>query len=312
MDKTNFLFSGDLITGGEVFDWLKSNLPKAHEMSSIASCYVKEEAIKRLLAPSLLKGRLLARWRPGDLIEGSSDLSAYEVAREKGWDFYISQNFHGKVYRLPGVGTLVGSANATLSGLSIYTAGNDEVSTIVANTDKNKLVVDGLFKNATLVTPDLFIKLSNQISIAKSNSKEAGSGQLSEWPIEISKLFKRPDQGRLFVSDCFSSPWSNSPTPSDLSLLGLTSIPYDENLVSVAIGQTKIYQWLTHSCADAGGRARYGDLTHRLHNNLLDDPIPYRSSIKDLLSNLLSWVEKYKQKEVKISTPYYAQVVELI
>jgi hypothetical protein len=312
MDKSNFLFSGDLITGKEAYSWLKDSLPLAHNVSSLASCYVKEEALRQLLSGSTMKGRLLARWRPGDLIQGSSDLGAYQVAREKGWEFYISQNFHGKVYRLPGIGTLVGSANATLSGLSIFGAGNDEVSTIVANTDRNGMAVDEIFKNATLLTPELFAMMSEVIANAKISGSEVGDHSLSEWPIEIAEILAPTDQKGLFVSDCFSVAFSNNPSPADLSLLGLSSIAYSDDLIASALGHTKIYQWLVINCIDAGGIVRYGDLTQRLHSDLLDDPLPYRSSIKVLLSNLLSWVEKYKKSEIKISTPHHAQVIELL
>jgi hypothetical protein len=312
MDKANFLFSGDLITGKEAYSWLKDSLPLAHNMSSLASCYMKEEALRQLLSGSTVKGRLLARWRPGDLIQGSSDLGAYQVARDKGWEFYISQNFHGKVYRLPGIGTLVGSANATLSGLSIFGTGNDEVSTIVSNTDRNELVVEDIFNNATLLTPNLFAKISQVVSKAKIDILDKKGSDLIEWPLEISEALNAPNQKGLFVSDCFESPWSASPSQADLSLLGLRVISLSDELISSSLGHTKIYHWLVNSCRDAGGVVRYGELTQKLHSYLLDDPLPYRSSVKVLLSNLLSWVEHFKKDEIRISTPNHAQVIELL
>jgi hypothetical protein len=312
MNKANFLFSGDLITGKEAYSWLKDSLPLAHNVSSLASCYVKEEALRQLLGGSTVKGRLLARWRPGDLIQGSSDLGAYQIARDKGWEFYISQNFHGKVYRLPGIGTLVGSANATLSGLSIFGSGNDEVSTIVANTDRNGVAVDEIFKNATLLTPELFSKINKIVLNAKMSAVEEGGPGLSEWPAEITEILVPSSQKGLFVSDCFGAPFSNNPSPADLSLLGLNSIAHSDDLIGNALGHAKIYQWLVRNCIDAGRVVRYGDLTQRLHSTLLDDPLPYRSSIKALLSNLLSWVERYKKSEIRISIPHHAQVIELL
>ena len=312
MDKANFLFSGDLITGKEAYSWLKDSLPLAHDVSSLASCYVKEEALKQLLSGSTAKGRLLARWRPGDLIQGSSDLGAYQVARDRGWEFYISQNFHGKVYRLPGIGTLVGSANATLSGLSIFGSGNDEVSTIVANTDRNGLAVEDIFKNSTLVTPELFTKIHEVVLNAMTSAGGVSGSSLSEWPVEIAEILAPPNQKGLFVSDCFGAPCSNNPSLADLSLLGLSSIAHSDDLIANALGHTKIYQWLISNCIDAGRVVRYGDLTQRLHSDLLDDPLPYRSSIKTLLSNLLSWVERYKKGEIRISIPHHAQVIELL
>jgi len=312
MSSSNYFLSGELITGGESFAWLSNNLPSANAPISIASAYVKSQAIKEILQYCGQKGRFLARWRLHDLIAGASDIEVYSQLVDSGWDFYISQNFHGKVYRLPGIGTLVGSANATLSGLSIFGSGNDEVSTIVSNTDRNELVVEDIFKNATLLTPNLFTKISQVVSKAKIDNLDNKGSDLIEWPLEISEALIAPNQKGLFVSDCFESPWSASPSQADLSLLGLRVISLSDELISSSLGHTKIYHWLVNSCRDAGGVVRYGELTQKLHSYLLDDPLPYRSSVKVLLSNLLSWVEHFKKDEIRISTPNHAQVIELL
>jgi hypothetical protein len=306
MKNNEFLFNGDLISGEESFKWLKNNLPNAKGIISLASCYVKEVAIRELFSEVNNKGRLLARWQPGDLIQGSSDLQVYEVMRSAGWDFYISENFHGKVYRLPGFGTMVGSANATLSGLSIYHPGNDEISTIVSNTDQNKQVVNELFDEAILVTPELYKKIYDFIvSVEKTDHLKVVS-----WPKSISDHFPKTKIKKLFVSDCFHSRCTSPPSEFDLSLLGINEIiGINEDVISEAIENTKMYKWLISKCKQ-GEQVKFGELTHELHNDLLDNPLPYRSTVKSLLSNLLSWVEKYKYKEIKVFTPRHTQIIE--
>lgn len=316
MSGSNFLLSGELITGGESFSWLSNNLPSANAPISIASAYVKSQAVKELLQYCGQKGRFLARWRLHDLIAGASDIEVYKQLVDGGWDFYISQNFHGKLYQLPGVGILVGSVNATLSGLSIYKQGNTEVSTIVGNNEKNQELIDSLFSDATKVTPELF-KLLQDVYQSTINTKDTKPINFElVWPTEVKKILLVNKVKKLFTSDCFMTKSGISENPDclsqDLSLLGLTSLTSaSSEKIAQAVSETKVYSWLISICSENPDGIFYGELTARLHNDLLDDPLPYRSSIKELLSNLLSWVETYKSSEIHISRPNYSQKIEL-
>jgi hypothetical protein len=316
MSSSNYFLSGELITGGESFAWLSNNLPSANAPISIASAYVKSQAIKEILQYCGQKGRFLARWRLHDLIAGASDIEVYSQLVDSGWDFYISQNFHGKLYQLPGVGILVGSVNATLSGLSIYRQGNTEVSTIVENNIKNQELIDTLFTDAIKVTPELFkqLKVFYDSAVAKKDTLSKDIDLV--WPAEIKKSLWINKVKKLFTSDCFRTKSGVSDNPDylsqDLSLLGLSSLDnISAEQVSQAISESKIYNWLIAVCLESPNGIFYGELTVKLHNDLLDDPSPYRSSIKDLLSNLLSWVETYKSTEISISRPNYSQKIEL-
>jgi hypothetical protein len=316
MSSSNYFLSGELITGGESFAWLSNNLPSANAPISIASAYVKSQAIKEILQYCGQKGRFLARWRLHDLIAGASDIEVYSQLVDSGWDFYISQNFHGKLYQLPGVGILVGSVNATLSGLSIYRQGNTEVSTIVENNIKNQELIDTLFTDAIKVTPELFkqLKVFYDSAVAKKDTLSKDIDLV--WPAEIKKSLWINKVKKLFTSDCFRTKSGVSDNPDylsqDLSLLGLSSLDnISAEQVSQAISESKIYNWLIAVCLESPNGIFYGELTAKLHNDLLDDPSPYRSSIKDLLSNLLSWVETYKSTEISISRPNYSQKIEL-
>jgi hypothetical protein len=316
MSSSNYFLSGELITGGESFAWLSNNLPSANAPISIASAYVKSQAIKEILQYCGQKGRFLARWRLHDLIAGASDIEVYSQLVDIGWDFYISQNFHGKLYQLPGVGILVGSVNATLSGLSIYRQGNTEVSTIVENNIKNQELIDALFTDAIKVTPELFkqLKVFYDSAVAKKDTLSKDIDLV--WPAEIKKSLWINKVKKLFTSDCFRTKSGVSDNPDylsqDLSLLGLSSLDnISAEQVSQAISESKIYNWLIAVCLESPNGIFYGELTAKLHNDLLDDPSPYRSSIKDLLSNLLSWVETYKSTEISISRPNYSQKIEL-
>ena len=56
----------------------------------------------------------------------------------------------------------------------------------------------------------------------------------------------------------------------------------------------------------------FGALTEKLHNALVEDPKPYRREVKELLSNLLSWVEELEMEEIVIDRPNYSQRIRIL
>ena len=50
----------------------------------------------------------------------------------------------------------------------------------------------------------------------------------------------------------------------------------------------------------------------KLHNALVEDPKPYRREVKELLSNLLSWVEELEMEEIVIDRPNYSQRIRIL
>ena len=47
------------------------------------------------------------------------------------------------------------------------------------------------------------------------------------------------------------------------------------------------------------GLKNFGWFTHKIHNCILDKPLPYRSKIKTYCQNLFLWIETYSD-EIKI------------
>ena len=55
----------------------------------------------------------------------------------------------------------------------------------------------------------------------------------------------------------------------------------------------------------------FGELSAKLHNALINDPKPYRKEVKDLLSNLLGWIEYFDFDFIKVDRPSYSQRVHI-
>ena len=85
----------------------------------IVSAFIGAEILERLLesVPKRVgEITLYARWRIDDIASGASDWDAWNVARRYGAAMYACDKLHAKIY-VSDDDALVGSANATISGL---------------------------------------------------------------------------------------------------------------------------------------------------------------------------------------------------
>ena len=77
--------------------------------------------------------------------------------------------------------------------------------------------------------------------------------------------------------------------------------------------ETKCYLWLKEELKKKDNHELYfGEATALLHNVLLNDPKPYRKEVKDLLSNLLSWITALDCEEIVVDRPNHSQRIRLI
>ena len=301
-------------------NWFASNISDKSELVSICSAYLKEEALDFLLkifSENSYSGsiRILTRWKSIDLLTGSSDLSAYELASNYKIPFFIKQNFHGKVYEIQPCGLLVGSANLTNSGFQLKGMGNSEVCVALNHSLENSLFVDALFNSSTLVNNSLFSKIKNDLTSMKPI--ELPDYNWSSSLIEDIKSLNKTEKfltDEMFYCDCrdFLEKINqfDFPIKHDLSLLGCSSQSSKKEL-SAAFLNSISFNWLINVLGKHDGVMSYGALTSSLHIVLLDEPTPYRQNVKTLLSNLLSWCEEYSNRQIEICRPRHSQIIKL-
>lgn len=316
MEKNNStLLTGDLLTGRESYEWLLESILKVSPTAvlNICSAFIKYPAIDKLLSISPNnQGRVLVRWQKYDLCIGSSDLSIYSILKDRGWKLYMDTSFHGKIYSLPGVGNLMGSANATNSGFSMSKEGNREVCTILPEGPKASAFIDHLFSCSTLVDGRLFELLAAEVE----ENKQAPTGS-DEWGINIIEKLHPVSTSELLVCDFFkSNPEVRSQDDSlavdDFGLIGISSIAdVPREVLRRKILQVKSISWLVGVLAKYPEGIYFGELTALLHNALMEDPTPYRSTVKILLANSLGWLGLYCSDLVLIDRPNHSQRIKL-
>lgn len=312
-------FTGRLIDGGEAARWLSAGIAAFSGTISLCSAYLRAQALDALLAargPDL-RGRVLVRWQLTDLMAGASDLRAYEVAKAAGLQMWVRLDFHGKVFCVPDRGIVVGSANATLSGLGLRSQSNEEVCTLVPPSPENLAHIDRLFAGALLVDDQVFAEIS--IAVEAATQLEGSVGSM-EWPEALLTKFQvsMPVE-HLLASEClWSYPQLRSDglvdltDPHDLQLLGLSQAPVTSDLAVYKLRQTKVFRWLWQLLECSGEEGEYfGSLTAALHNSLLNDPVPQRQEVKALLQTLLSWCALLPAAGVIVDRPQHSQRVRL-
>jgi hypothetical protein len=275
---------------GQIKDLLRDS--KENALFAVAFC--KASVLSRLVteASHLPTKSIIVRWSPEDLLRGVSDLAAYTVAKENDWQFFINLRLHAKVYLFDNQTAVLGSANLTERGLAgLPNNSNIEMSCLCTKVDESLIEwKDSLLQESCLVDDALFEKISLEISRFKKAEEYQEPPQFSEGLIS---QINAQASFELFTEDF---PWCSSPDQllssdsadgqHDRKLLGLPD-DYTLDEVRTRFAYSKPFLWLNNACPD---EIYFGALTAKLHNDLKDDPRPYRKTVKGLLQNLIDWV----------------------
>ena len=148
-------------------------LSGARERIVVVSAFVRGDALSRILsgANSDVPVTVFARWRLADLICGASDLSAFDVARERGAEFRIHSALHAKAF-IADNSALVGSANVTLSAFGESQNPNTEILiSSPADEPRVQSLLKSLLAESMIVDEDYVSLLKN---IIQENPDAAG------------------------------------------------------------------------------------------------------------------------------------------
>jgi hypothetical protein len=309
-------FSGTLVDGKIGASWLLNALAVTTAPVSLCSAYLRSEVLAQLLAvqPGRLSGRVLTRWQFGDLLSGASDVNAYTVATNAGFEFAVRLDYHGKVFSIQDRGLLVGSANATLSGFGLKQGANEEVCTIVPPLETNLRLVDGLFAGAIPLDANLFDEIRKAVLDAEAQS----SASLLWPPSLLRRLSVAQTVDAIFLEECLWSVPSvadgtvDNVVDHDRQLLGLPAAAVQIEVARTALRSTRMYMWLTQKLKTEAREMYFGELSEALQRSLLDDPGVHRRDAKVLLQNLLTWCEQSGDGQVLIDRPRYSQRIRLV
>lgn len=296
-----------ILFSNEIIEAVISELKHATASVQIITAYCKKKSFKLLDAAinqCVSEKRLLLRFRMDDIIKGSTDFSVASYALENGWKVYIRFDLHAKTYIVDNKRGLVGSANATNSGLSIGRAGNMEMAAFVDIEDQDVEKVGKLFDDAISVDDTLLLKLKEQLE----RVEPAENQERHSWDTSITGLFN-PHIDTLFSYELPED--FNMHEGEYFSFLDET-FNGDKSKFKETFRWSNSYLWLLKVLEENEGCLYFGTLAEKLHNALISDPKPYRKDVKQMLANLLSLVEELEMEEIEIDRPNYSQRVRLM
>jgi len=310
-----------ILDGSQAQIWLRDVVGMETKQVDFCSAYMKVSSLDYFYSAYKAKGfngriRLLARWKANDLIAGASDLEVYEYCRDREVDFFIKEDFHGKIYQsLPG-GILIGSFNLTDSGFGLKESPNDEAGVQLPNDEKNSIYIDELFLNSHKVDDILFSRLKEFIQ----ENKNANNNNV-EWSDEIQSLLaKSSGVSKYLVNEFFYKKYNpnslligDQDLTHDLSLLGVDLKDLDsKEIIESRLRCSVPYVWLKNILKENKGEIYFGALSEKLNNCLVDDPRPYRKDVKNLVQNFLSWISHFCSAEISIDQPNHSQRIRLL
>lgn len=296
-----------LLFTNEILSAITEELKSAKESVQIITAYCKENSIIKLdenISEFILDKKLMVRFRLDDLLKGSTDFSVLDFGKHNGWKVYIRFDLHAKTYIVDNKRGIVGSANATQSGLTGAINNNVEVATLVDIEDSDREKVAKLFDEAILVDDFLYEKLRKQF-------EEIGEDSVNctvQWGKDIRDIFQ-PHVDTLFSHEL---PEKREYEIGEFIHFLETVYTVDTETMKDKLRWSNAYLWLLNVLKNKSGEVYFGELSAEMHNSLVEDPKPYRKDVKVLLANLLSLIEAWDMEEIRIDRPNYSQRIRSI
>ncbi len=299
-----------ILISQEILHCIKEELLQSRQSFTAISAYCKLPLVTyfdNCISDRSLKKRIIVRMRMSDILDGSTDLSIYPFCKEHGWELYFKLDLHGKTYIFDGLKGIVGSANATYSGMNMNGHGNYEMATLVELEQSDRAKIDQLFQSSVRMTDDILEQMQEALGGTAVSLQDTVD---KRWPNAITSLFS-PDYSVLFTEEFPPFPTPDFDLIETCNFLGCR--PSAEMASQcAAFKEMRCFKWLIYLLSQQDSNEMYfGAITASLHNSLLNEPKPYRKDVKVLLANLLKWIHYYGCKEIVVDQPNYSQRVIL-
>ena len=277
-----------ITTTAQFRNTLETAIKSESEAIFIASAYIKAEAMRWLLAKSSLTSEItvVGRFLPNDFLSGASDLEVIEHSLSEGLRIGLDQNLHSKVYSFKQQNlVLVGSFNLTMRGVGLSENSNHEAGVAIKPTLQNDYQ-NAIKNHVTWIDNELLLRMKTHLS-EHENSNAENRGL--KWPENIvGKLPRR----RKYLSTDFPDI-----LPEEVGERRSLFIPNEfENRPGEFYNNCEINHWLIDLLnVEIDRKTNFGWLSSKIHDALLDEPIPSRADVKEICNYLIQWIEAYSE-----------------
>lgn len=274
----------------------------------LVSAFLKEDVVSWLenAIPEGVTVRLLSRWRKVDLVSGASDLEVFTLARKRRWRLFVDFDLHTKALLVDKNQLFLGSSNYTGRGLGLFGKSNKELNIAVVPNAGEVERIKGYFDDAYEMNFPMYSQMRDELS----QTKTVLPNDDSTWSSELTECFK-PIVEKIWATECLTvGPSKYFANNADRGNFDCDIWRGKEASVG-ALKSARIFKWLENELRQSAGNPRFGELTARLHDALINDPKPYRKEVKDYLRVLIEWVQYFELFEtvrhnitVSIVNPY--------
>lgn len=269
----------------------------------LLSAYITTAGVNWLLEilPTGVELTVVGRFIPRDLKSGASELEAIRTLLAAGYTVKALDSLHAKILAINNKTMFLGSANYTARGLGLIDTHNLEASVKLELSPASQEYILNVVKSSINITTNILDQFEEYLS----GLDEITDDNLSnKWP---AALFENIES--LYVKDFplavvgeHSDIYTEYPN-SDYSRLYEARNNYI--LSRTIFRSSRSYIWLIQllSKEENTEGISYGRLSSIIHDALLDDPAPYRRTVKDLQSNLYGFIREYADDAVHFYTP---------
>lgn len=300
------------LLGTEAFRNLVAEAIKESKKSiTVLSAYITITGIKWLeeqINNKKINCTVVTRWNKQDLAQGSSDINCYDLAKKNNWKFKVLEDLHAKVILIDENDLFLGSPNLTGAGMSLIPVSNKEIGIKVKANDRDLHTINSLVEDATEVNDQLINEIKKWLEKVPKFEKP----KVPDFPEIVKNSFKEK-LNKLWVHNF---PWSkaddlmeikviNDDLKHDLELFGLNKNNLNDQTIKNNLMQSKVYFWIINQIKNQENEEIYfGNLSDIIHESLLDDPKPYRKDVKDLQTNLYSYIKRFLSDKISLDIPY--------
>lgn len=302
-------FERGLISGSELKTALENDLPKCQNNLVFISAYITQSAIDWLtqFVPPSADVHLICRLALSDITNGATHTSALLKSINNGWKVSRLPSLHAKIYSIDNTVIYFGSANLTSNGFGINSSGNLEACCKVEASQNNLDFINNIANLSTSVDRSTLEKIEDFTKDKKS------ACQPKSWPDDIFPLDRD-----IFVADFFwFNPHSDHPQASekshDIQILSTKIDLSNKDTAGDEFTEIHCVNWLISKLKNEPDCEIYfGKLSSILHDELRDDPAPYRKNVKMLIQNLLLYCQIFIPEVIEVSRPNHSQKIKLL
>lgn len=288
-----------IISNTELKYKLEKILPSCSSLSMI-SAFVSRKGVswlQELISLNKPEVNIVGRFTPSDFVNGASDVQALRDCLDYGYNVKALFNLHAKIYQVDDV-IYSGSANLTGKGLALVSNSNLEACCQIDACDTTKAFIRNIVNSSVSIDSSMLLNMENFLKNCLSRTVIP-----SQWPDDI-----LCQSQAIFVSDFplgipgeIIAEYTLNPS---LPFAQIECFNIDDTQAKRIFKNSKAYLWLKRVISENKGRdLGFGAISSLLHNELIDDPRPYRKDIKQIQANFYKYIKLYASDEVEIYVP---------